>query len=165
MSWIPNEWYECTVKTFDYVESPVKKTKAFEMQCHHPEHGTVTGQWWLTDSIDSKTGKPQWMLAKGRCIKLGCVDEELNGPGWIDHAKKIIVGQTVACLVAYEEYQDKDGHQQEKAVAKFIGIPSGSAGGARSGYQKADVSVSPFAGRSAGSSALDTEISDDDLPF
>ncbi len=162
MSWIKGEWYECTVKTFDYVESPVKKTKAFEMQCSHPVNGTVTGQWWLSDTKDKK-GVPQWENARLRCIKLGCDPDKLNAEGWIEHARENVVGKTVACMIDIEEYQDKNGNDCERAVAQFIGIPSGNVS---SGYAKVEGAPSPFAGREVTPArSFAADIDSDDVPF
>ena len=169
MSWLENEWYQCTVDTFDYVESPVKGTKAFEMQCSHPQHGTVTGQWWLSDTIDSK-GVPMWEATKNRCAQLGCDEEKMNAAGWIDHIRSVVVGKTVGCCIGFEQFQDKNGNDVEKPVAKFIGVPKGGGG---SGYKKADDSVSFFAQKAKSKGDIFTGvpnaslsiIDDSDVPF
>ena len=169
MSWKENEWYQCQVDKFDYVESPVKGTKAFELQCSHPEHGTVTGQWWLSDTINSK-GIPMWRAAKDRCIALGCDDAKMNEAGWIDHIRSVVVGATVACNIGIERFDDASGNPVEKAVAKFIGVPK--SGG--SGYKKANDTVSLFAQKEARkddifagvpNASLGAAIDDDNIPF
>lgn len=166
--WIENEWYQCTVETFNYVESPVKGTKAFEMECRHPDHGAVTGQWWLSDTPNSK-GVPMWEAARQRCIQLGCDEAAMNATGWIDYIRSVVVGKTVACMIGLENFDDANGNPVVKAVAKFIGIPKGG-----SGYKHADESVSLFAQKAAAkddlftgvpNSSLGVVIDTEDVPF
>ena len=164
MSWVDGEWYECVVDGFDYIKSPTKGTPAFELTCSHERHGTVIGQWWLTDSVDSK-GVPMWRAAKERCKKLGCTEEELNGPGWIEHARENVVGKKVACCIEIEEYE-KDGQKRTRAKAKFIGIPTGKGG---SGYTKVESAPSFFASKQSGGGDVFSfnggGVSEDDVPF
>lgn len=169
MSWQENEWYQCTVDSFEYVESPVKGTKAFELQCSHPEHGSVIGQWWLSDTLNSK-GIPMWEAARNRCIELGCDSEKMNGAGWVGHIRSVVVGATVAVMIGFERFLDANGMEHEKAIAKFIGVPKGGGG---SGYKKADDSVSIFAQKAANKDQIFAGVpnaslgvaTDDDVPF
>jgi hypothetical protein len=169
--WIDGEWYQCTVTGFEYVVSPKKETKAFELTCSHPDNGTIVGHWWLTDNRNSK-GVPMWEAALERCIKLGCNMDAMKGPEWIAHARANVVGKTVACCVGFEEYQDADGNPQSKATAKFIGIPKGDDSG-RAGYPLADASVSPFAAKESAAQEIFSGVpnsslgivTDDDVPF
>ncbi len=151
MPFTDGEWCQCTVDSFDNITSPLKGTPGFELVCSHPEYGTITGHWWLTDTLNNK-GVPMWQVAKDRCIKLGCDEAGLNGPTWVEHARGHVVGKTVACMVEIDNYGE--------AKAKFIGIPKGSQGG---GFVKsADGEPSLFAGKSA---SRGTAADDDDLPF
>ena len=168
MTWAENDWYQCQVTNFDYVESPVKGTKAFELTCHHPEHGTVTGQWWLIDTPNSK-GVPMWQAARERCIQLGCDEAKMNAAGWLGHIRSVLVGVTVSCMIGVERFEDTQGNQIEKAVAKFIGVPKS---GGKSGYKQADARLSPFAAKMAGGGEIFTGVlnekwvaSDDDVPY
>lgn len=161
ITWTAGEWYRCTVTDFEYVESPIKKTKAFEMTCRHPDHGSVVGQWWLTDNTNSK-GIPNWQAAFNRLIKLGATEDGLRGQGWIRHAREAVIGKEVACMVEIEEFETQNG-PGKKAVAKFIGIPKND-GASQSGYKAADTSVSPFASRAVESAPFGG-AADDDVPF
>lgn len=151
MSWVDGEWYQCTIKCFEYIKSPMKETPGFELVCEHPEHGEVTGTWWLSDTINSK-GVPLWQGALERLIKLGCNDTDLRGANWIQHAKDHAIGGTVAVNIEIDKYGAK---------AKFIGIPKGSAEMPR----VADGAPSIFALKSAAKSEPFGGVADDDVPF
>ena len=112
-----------------------------------------------------------WQAARDRCLQLGCDDAKMNAAGWVDHIRSVVVGKTVAVMIGVERFEDANGNQVAKSVAKFIGIPEGSGG---SRYKKADDSVSIFAQKAenkeqifAGvpNSSLGGPIGDDDMPF
>lgn len=148
------QWYQGTITGVDYVKSPTKGTPALEIAVDVPERGSILGYWWLTDSLvnhpaDKARKVPMWEAARLRCLAYGCEEAALIRTDWVNHIERTLMGQTAAVCAEVNQYGD--------TKASFVGKPKGQGGG----MVKQAPAASPFAGRPA----VESAVSDDDVPW
>lgn len=97
-----------------------------------------------------------WQAVMDRLLKLGCTDEGLRSPGWVEHVRERVVGADVSVCVEVDKYGPK---------AAFIGVPKSSTGFAKSTEAQPSLFAAKLAGKSAGGDPFAAAPADDDLPF
>ncbi len=146
MPWQDNEWTAAKVADVEYILSPQKQTPGLELTCHHPENGEIKGVWWMTNTLNQKTGIPMWKVVYQRLLLLGCTEEELKkSDTWVQHIKETIVGKQVSVMPETDNYGTK---------ASAIGVSTGGGGGF---HAQAAGGASPF--------AVAPMSDNEDLPF